>query len=353
MTSPFEKTESWVGTGPDGHHFYVRKKDSSGLPSLAAILREAAHDLWHGPSPFWKEIKKLNKKRSKSNPAHGPQLQNIPYQYIASHPSLNLAAMQSNQESGNNNNNQQPRGILKAEPQRFPAGPNGGPPLGGWTPMPPPPAQPFPALNPGVMPSYAGYGPQMGYNYNPTPTQNAIQTHLSNTNLPPGPTQPPGGFQGPALPPGARAISPPRFPTQDDLKYKCAVCGRFRSARYHFRHPLAPGQLPGTTVCRKCRNTATDSEDESLESEISLRSDRYTRRDAPRSHRVETRRARSRGRSRSRVRSLSRSSSYDHIRPGRSRSVVVRRRSPRRIVYVEEDPEYFSGHEDEEVEIRT
>ena len=351
MTSPFEKTDTWVETGPDGHHFYVRKKEPSGFPSFKAIFREAAHDLWHGSSPFWKDFKKANKKRSVSHPTPGLQTPNAPYPYTASHTSLHLPAMQSTQENGNNANNP-PRGILKPEPQRYPGGPNGGPPLGGWIPMMQhqpqlqPPAQPFPTLYPGAVASYSGYGSQIGYGYNQTPMPNAMQTHLSNANLPPGPTQPPGRFQGSALPPGARAISPPRFPTQDDLKYKCAVCGRFRSASYHYRHPLAPGQLPGTTVCRKCRNTATDSEDESIESGDSLRSEHYGRRQAPR-------RARSRGRSRSRVRSLSRSSSYDQIHLGRSRSVVVRRRSPRRVVYVEEDPEYLSGCEDEEVEIRT
>ena len=63
------------------------------------------------------------------------------------------------------------------------------------------------------------------------------------------------------LPPGARIISPPRFPTADELKYKCSVCGRFRSPRYHYRHPIPPGELPRQTVCRKCREAATDSDD--------------------------------------------------------------------------------------------
>jgi hypothetical protein len=63
------------------------------------------------------------------------------------------------------------------------------------------------------------------------------------------------------LPPGARALSPPRPITADDLKYKCGVCGRFRSPRYHYKHPIPPGELPKRTVCRRCRDAGTDSED--------------------------------------------------------------------------------------------
>ena len=67
------------------------------------------------------------------------------------------------------------------------------------------------------------------------------------------------------LPPGARTTSPPRPITADDLKYKCGVCGRFRSSRYHYNHPIPPGELPKRTVCRRCRDAGTESE-ESYES---------------------------------------------------------------------------------------
>jgi hypothetical protein len=63
------------------------------------------------------------------------------------------------------------------------------------------------------------------------------------------------------LPAGARFISPPRFPTANDLKYKCSICGRYHSPNYHYRHPIPPGELPKPTVCRKCREEATDSEE--------------------------------------------------------------------------------------------
>ena len=48
---------------------------------------------------------------------------------------------------------------------------------------------------------------------------------------------------------------------QAPSKYSCASCGKFRSARYHYRHPLASGETPRPTLCRKCVNQHTSSED--------------------------------------------------------------------------------------------
>lgn len=81
------------------------------------------------------------------------------------------------------------------------------------------------------------------------------------------PNPAPPSFQEPypSLPLGARLLSPPRLPTADELKYKCNICGRFRSPRFHYKHPIPQGQLPAQTVCRKCRQTGTDSEDTSDE----------------------------------------------------------------------------------------
>ena len=81
------------------------------------------------------------------------------------------------------------------------------------------------------------------------------------------PNPAPPSFQEPypPLPLGARLLSPPRPPTADELKYKCNICGRFRSPRFHYKHPIPHGQLPAQTVCRKCRQTGTDSEDTSDE----------------------------------------------------------------------------------------
>lgn len=132
------------------------------------------------------------------------------------------------------------------------------------------------------------------------------------------PTQPVPieAYQHMPLPAGARFISPPRFPTADELKYKCSVCGRFRSPRYHYRHPIPPGELPKATVCRRCREEATDSEN----------SDSF-----------EKRRPRARSRSVSRVvraRSFRRGDDILPRRYTRSRSSS---REPRQIRVVDEE----------------
>ncbi|KAK2878129.1 hypothetical protein FQN49_001128 [Arthroderma sp. PD_2] len=54
--------------------------------------------------------------------------------------------------------------------------------------------------------------------------------------------------------------------TTAETRHRCAVCGRYRSASYQYRHPIIPGQTPHTSVCRKCRFIYTSSDD-STESE--------------------------------------------------------------------------------------
>ena len=166
----------------------------------------------------------------------------------------------------------------------------------------------------------------------------------------------------PPLPTGARVLSPPRAATADELKYKCSICGRFRSPRFHYKHPIPPGQLPAQTVCRKCRQTGTDSEDTSDDKARPRRSRSIVSISQPirtrvvsdgdgrllrrRSSRVDfIPRPRSRHRGRLRRRSISSSSSLDtdevefleddrHKR-ARSRSVG---KIVERIRYVEEKP---------------
>jgi hypothetical protein len=182
--------------------------------------------------------------------------------------------------------------------------------------------------------------------------------------LAPAPAPPSFPDPYPPLPPGARILSPPRAPTADELKYKCSICGRFRSPRFHYKHPIPPGQLPAQTVCRKCRQTGTDSEDTSDEqvrfrglqrsrSVVSIAEPIRTRfvsdADSPvlreRSSRVSfAPRSRSRRRGRLRKRSTS-STSFDsddleilekvHPKRPRARSVS---RIVERVRYIEESP---------------
>ncbi len=183
--------------------------------------------------------------------------------------------------------------------------------------------------------------------------------------LAPNPTAPSFQDPYPSLPPGARILSPLRAATADELKYKCGICGRFRSPRFHYKHPIPPGQLPAPTVCRKCRQTGTDSEDTSDEkarirglrrsrSVVSISQPIRTRVVSDgggrilqrRSSRVEfTPRSRSQHRGRLRRRSISSSSSLDldeldilednRCRRARSRSVGT---IVERVRYIDESP---------------
>lgn len=48
---------------------------------------------------------------------------------------------------------------------------------------------------------------------------------------------------------------------QTTSKHNCAACGKYRSPRYHYRHPLAPGEDPRPAFCRKCIRKHTSSEE--------------------------------------------------------------------------------------------
>ena len=46
-------------------------------------------------------------------------------------------------------------------------------------------------------------------------------------------------------------------------RHACVSCGRFRSPSYEHRHPLAPGEIPKSSICRKCKTKETSSEENS------------------------------------------------------------------------------------------
>ena len=253
------------------------------------------------------------------NPVSNPPTA-LPQGPSASHLAITMYPYQAHQGSLQDatNTQQRPADGAKREPQRYPA------PHPNMYPIPPPPMMAFPTQ--------------------PLPLET---------------------YQQQPLPPGARIISPPRFPNPDELKYKCSVCGRFRSPRYHYRHPIPPGELPRQTVCRKCREEATDSEDD----------DSFEERRVPRARsrslvRVveEPRRARMRSLSRGydvlpRRYARSRSSSRENrrvrvveeVRPPRRRSPGVelvryaaprprrRRSSVSETIYVESDRQHRSS----------
>lgn len=85
-----------------------------------------------------------------------------------------------------------------------------------------------------------------------------------------------------AHPNADRVLNPARYATADDLKYKCSVCGKFRSTSYHQRHPLVPGQIPPSSVCSRCKRSRTSSEGSSEESFRSRGHRRSRKKDAER-----------------------------------------------------------------------
>ncbi|KAI9819495.1 MAG: hypothetical protein M1827_006943 [Pycnora praestabilis] len=48
-------------------------------------------------------------------------------------------------------------------------------------------------------------------------------------------------------------------PPQSVPQHICWSCGKHRSPHYHQRHPIAPGEVPRMTICRKCKRQRTPS----------------------------------------------------------------------------------------------
>lgn len=100
------------------------------------------------------------------------------------------------------------------------------------------------------------------------------------------------GYPYTSIPPGAptpiqRQIP---LPVTQETRYKCEICGRYRSARYHYKHPIPSGHPPAKTICRKCQAEATDSDDDSASGGVDLnRPHRHLSRPASRS-RISSRR---------------------------------------------------------------
>lgn len=101
----------------------------------------------------------------------------------------------------------------------------------------------------------------------------------------------------PSFPPMGLAHAPMTGipPSQGPEKPKCSECGRTRSSRYRWRHRTKPGQPPRPSICRRCRKTATDSDDEATQSE----DERVRRRKSQSRHRSRGRTSRPRSRARS------------------------------------------------------
>ena len=283
--------DAWIERGPDGRPYFVRKR--SKLPSTRDVLSTALIPFrqasFSSPSFFGSRLTAPERNQlylpAPPNPFvhhHDPNSTSDP---LAMPPrSSSYSSESSNNQNGHSH---QPRGILKPSPQLYPV--------------------PHPAMYPGPPP---GTMPMFNPAYNP---QSQLQLAQMAQTFP---AHHAGAYTGQPFPTGTQIMGPPRLPTADDFKYKCATCGRSRSARYHREHPLPQGALPGRTVCRRCQEEETNSESESSTS-CNSREERQRRR------------RRRRERSRSQYRSTS-------VETGRRRSRSRRGRSVSRGDYSED-----------------
>lgn len=345
---------SWIERGADGRAYYVKQK--SAVPSLRQKFAEAINDLrsrnpfsngppvsaptsptqpaapapppTQGPNSRPRSGASTTRRKSslkqKSQPqpemaersrtpahSHTPQpqpqtpsqsLQNHTHQHFPPFPPF-LPYIPPQVGPDNNGQKQQNTALVPSQLAHYVA--------------------PHPRMYPYILPGNQALTHQPVGRPPPANTADATfnPAHTTVPNAPP--TAPPG--YGPSNP-GQYAMNP-MTTNPDDLKYKCSICGRFRSARYQWKHRVPVGQLPGPTICRSCRQAATDSEDEDTDS--------YEERDY-RAH--SHRRNRSRGRA-SRPRSRARSSS----RPKRAFDFDY---------YASREPEASISDSDMSVEVR-
>ena len=74
---------------------------------------------------------------------------------------------------------------------------------------------------------------------------------------------PPAGYTVDPVPMPIAVPTAVPIATSNERKYKCSICGKYRSPQYHYRHPLPPGQTPPSTICKKCQRSKTPSTDDS------------------------------------------------------------------------------------------
>ncbi|KAI4286479.1 MAG: hypothetical protein L6R35_004266 [Caloplaca aegaea] len=102
--------------------------------------------------------------------------------------------------------------------------------------------------------------------YQPQPQSQMLIAQPRIYTTPPQVVEPPAYLGLPPLQPaGTTTTTITTTEAQPTLntssKHTCPACGKFRSARYHYRHPLAPGETPRPTLCRKCIKQHTSSEE--------------------------------------------------------------------------------------------
>lgn len=309
---------TWIERGVDGRPYYVKRRPA--VPSLRQKFAEAINDI-RSRNPFFNEppvsaptspaqplaptptpaLQSQSKSRASTprrkssikeksqprpemaersrTPTHAhtarpqPFLQDQqPQSHQHFHP-LPIFSPYAQPQAGNDSDaqNHQNTALVPSQPARY--------------------AAPHPTMYPYFPPGGQALTHQPTGGPPPANTTNATFSPTHSTIPNALPSAPPG--YGPSNA-GQFAMTPMTV-NPDDLKYKCTICGRFRSSRYQWKHRVPAGQLPGPTICRRCRQEATDSGDESTDS---LEERAYRSHSRHRSHsKVRASRPRSRGRS--------------------------------------------------------
>lgn len=290
---------TWIERGSDGRPYFVRKKPRS--PSITAQIYsktllpklEATRSLLS----FFRDSRQnrhvANAEANSQLALPAPDSSNPPQAQIPqpTAPMAPAGPTSQGQAQPVNMYLLNPQQIpIQSEPyqsssgnQRLPSQPLSqfipGPLPPGMFPFPPHPQAPQPPnMFPPPMPFPPQYGPfampPPGLSQGPVPIAGQQQaSHIQNSN--------------PPIP----------MPAPMETRYKCEICGRYRSARYHFRHPISLGQPPARTICRKCRQEETDSESEKTSSSDSYRGSRSERQRSLRQDRSRRHRSRSRAHS--------------------------------------------------------
>lgn len=131
----------------------------------------------------------------------------------------------------------------------------------------------------------------------------------------------------------AYAYLAPR-PSDRTGKHTCGACGKFRSPSYCKRHPLADGETPKPSLCRKCAKGSTDTGSDDSYAKYKKEQKRRRRWERESTDERYERCRRERRYSKRRPHSSSADYSYEHYREGE------RYRGPRRIYSVDERSSY-------------
>lgn len=283
----------WIERGSDGHVYYARQKPE--VISIRRVLAEAFRDI--------RSSNRFSGPPATDSPSSSKYPKETPQAAQANTASTNILAAMPNSS---------PRKSQMITPQAYPGMAQNNNTISNPQLSQPQPQYPHYSQYLLQYPTYPSFSPFSGHsqpnNFGvnntgnehqlPQPEQQAL-THYAAPHPRMYPYIPPGSHTVPFqhttpqpsmsghLPHGGPHIaqptpsSMPSFPhmgpaqtpmtnlafSQGLEKPKCSECGRNRSSRYRWKHQRKPGQSTRPNICRRCRKTATDSDDEETNSD--------------------------------------------------------------------------------------